>query len=148
MDVFQLLPGGFDRRLPGAARGGGLVDVLPTRPFPQQRQTLPRLFDSGESDVLALLRLIQLILRRQFPGNQIGHPLEIDAGVIEIGLRLGQLRFRHPQFLNASPGLQGRQRGLRRLRLSDGIAQRQLVIAGVQLGDQLLSLDGIALVHQ
>jgi len=34
LNVCQLLLGGFDRRLPGAKRGGGLIDVLLTRSFP------------------------------------------------------------------------------------------------------------------
>ncbi|MCK7576914.1 MAG: hypothetical protein MZV65_14285 [Chromatiales bacterium] len=93
--------------------------------------------------------LIELILGRQLPGNQVGNPLEFDAGVIEIGLRFGQLRLRHPQFLNASTQpAQGRQRRLRRLHLGNRVAQRQFVIASIQLGDRLLGLDGVALIHQ
>ncbi|MCK7576913.1 MAG: hypothetical protein MZV65_14280 [Chromatiales bacterium] len=44
-----MLPGDFDRRLPGAERGGGLVDVLLARSFPQQRQILPSLFDPAKA---------------------------------------------------------------------------------------------------
>ncbi len=147
-DVFQLSAGGFGCGLPGAEGGGGLVDLFLARPFPQQRQILPGLLDPGQGDVLALPRLIELVFGRQLFRDQIGDPPEFDPSVIEIGLRLGLLRFRHPQFLNASPGLQGRQRRLRRLRLSGGVARRQLVIASVQLGDQLLGFDGIAFLHQ
>lgn len=143
-----MLASGFDRRLSGAERGGGLVDVFLARPFPQQRQILPGLLGPRQSDVLALLHLIELILRCQLFGNQVGDPLEFDAGVIEIGLRLGQLRLCHAQFLNAGSGLQSCQHRLRRFRLSGGVAQCQLVIASIQLGDQLFGLDGVTLVYQ
>jgi hypothetical protein len=119
-----LLPGNFDRRLAGAKGGGGLINLLPARPFPQQRQAQPGLLDTGESEVLTLPGLIQLFLGRQFPGNQIGDSLEFDASVIEVGLHPSQLRFPYPQLLNAGARLQDRQRRLRRLGLGGGIAQR------------------------
>ena len=55
-----------------------------------------------------LSRLVQLILGRQFPENQIGNPFEFDARVIEIGLDFYQLRLppRKPDPPRAPPPCQ------------------------------------------